>query len=437
MNSLLIFIPKRTNRLIYIFNLMFKERMGLKIQLTVNEEEFLAYRDPKLSYGHYPVANEFFVACSELLFERGIQEQEIGTVTYQDLPAIFPTYHRKSVFPFDPFAAAFYLVTRYEEYLPFIKDQYGRFTPVQSIAYQEGFLYSPVVDHWLEDLKSKLKLQFPQLEIAERTYHFTPTIDIDAAYAIKHKGLFRFIGGYMKDLAANRWKDMVYRTQVHLNLRPDPFDTFRYLIDVHRKHHLKVIYFILYADYDTNDKNVPIYSRHFIDLLNEMGDYGRLGIHPSFASNDSKDRLRREVNNLSKSVHREITLSRQHFLVLHFPSTYRNLLDNGILDDYSMGYASNYGFRASTSHSFLFYDLELEYTTALRIHPFMVMEGTLKDYLGYSPEQAYEVYTKMVDEVKSVNGTFISLWHNESVNNLNRWKGWREVYEKMILYALP
>jgi hypothetical protein len=42
--------------------------------------------------------------------------------------------------PFDPLAATFYLVSRYEEYLPFIPDEHGRFPAKQSFAFSNGFL---------------------------------------------------------------------------------------------------------------------------------------------------------------------------------------------------------------------------------------------------------------------------------------------------------
>ncbi len=42
----------------------------------------------------------------------------------------------------------------------------------------------------------------------------------------------------------------------------------------------------------------------------------------------------------------------------------------------------------------------------------------------------------MVDEVKSVDGTFVSLWHNDSLNDRGIWKGWRKVFEDLHEYAL-
>jgi hypothetical protein len=54
---------------------------------------------------------------------------------------------------FDLFAAAFYLVTRYEEYLPFIADRHNRFEASQSVLFKHGLLERPLINEWAEDLK--------------------------------------------------------------------------------------------------------------------------------------------------------------------------------------------------------------------------------------------------------------------------------------------
>ena len=40
---------------------------------------------------------------------------------------------------FDVFSASFYLVSRYEEYLPYVKDMYERFQAENSLAYKHNF----------------------------------------------------------------------------------------------------------------------------------------------------------------------------------------------------------------------------------------------------------------------------------------------------------
>lgn len=97
-----------------------------------------------------------------------------------------------------------------------------------------------------------------------------------------------------------------------------------------------------------------------------------------------------------------------------------------------MGYASLPGFRAGTCTPFPFYDLTSEKETSLRIFPFQVMDGTLNQYMKLSPDEALEECKKLIDEVKKVNGTFISLWHNESLSEMREWKQWRNVYYKLL-----
>jgi hypothetical protein len=100
-----------------------------------------------------------------------------------------------------------------------------------------------------------------------------------------------------------------------------------------------------------------------------------------------------------------------------------------------MRYASLVGFRASICTPFNFYDLDNELETKLKIHPFAAMEGTFKYYMNVPPEDAIKNMKSLIDAVKSVDGIFISLWHNDSLNDRGIWQGWRKVYEEMVQYA--
>ena len=139
-----------------------------------------------------------------------------------------------------------------------------------------------------------------------------------------------------------------------------------------------------------------------------------------------------EKERLEKIVGKRITKSRQHFLKLRFPTTYQTALKAGITDDYTMGFASHAGFRAGTCTSFPFFDLEHNCQTNLLIHPFQIMDVTLKNYLNLQPDQAWQLIDRLLDEVKKVNGTFISLFHNESLHDFNEWQGWRKVFEQTL-----
>ncbi len=432
---ILIYTSKITNRIKYIFKIYFKELLGSEYRLTTQKEEFEAFEGIKISYTDQALGNEIFFSSSNLLFENNIHEIEHKFIDFNNNTAICPVLNKKSVLPFDPFAAAFYLITRYEEYLPYIKDQYERFSAEQSIAYKKYFLRKPMINIWAISISEIISNRYPDFKTKTNKFKFIPTIDIDCAYAFKLKGIIRSIGGYIKSVRDLNFKEIIERTAVLAGIRKDHFDTFEYQFLIHEKYKLNPIYFILFADYNDFDKNIHVNNQKFRSLIKMLEDNAEVGIHPSYASNTDMKVLKREINSLSKVLNRQITKSRQHFLKLSLPQTYRNLIDLDITDDYTMGYASEIGFRASICSSFNFYDLEMETETNLRIHPFAFMEGTLRDYLSINADRAMDYIKPLIDEVKAVNGTFISLWHNESLSNQRRWLGWQQIYEDMIKYA--
>ncbi len=431
---LLIYTHKITNRSKYIFNLIFKDIAGINFSLTTDIEEFKKYSRPKLSYTNSPLCDELFFISRNLLFETGITEQNISVFDFNN-NKVFYAVGKASALPFDAFAASFYLVSRYEEYLPHIRDEHDRFDAENSLAFANGFLQKPLVNIWALLIKELIQKKYPTFIFPEKKYQFISTIDIDNAYAYREKGFLRSVGGYLKSLSMLDFSEISERTRVLTGLAKDPYDTYDFQLEILKKYKLKSIYFFLLGDYGVNDKNLPIESRKFQSLIKMLGDYAEIGIHPSYGSNKSKEQLKKEVERLSKVLHRDITKSRQHFLKLTLPETYRNLIDLDITDDYTMGFASQVGFRASICTPFNFYDLDLELETKLNIHPFAVMEGTLRYYMKVHREDALQKIIPLIDEVKAVNGEFISLWHNDTLNNKKLWAGWRQVYEEMVKYA--
>jgi hypothetical protein len=193
---------------------------------------------------------------------------------------------------------------------------------------------------------------------------------------------------------------------------------------------------VLFANYGRDDNNIPVRHKAFHELIRTLDQNRTVGIHPSLSSNKHLRKLEAEVDGLSQVVGRDITASRQHFLKISFPRTYRNLIHLGITDDYSLGYASHPGFRAGITIPFPFFDLTKNEITSLRIHPVTLMDVTLKDYLRLTTEQSIEKIHQMVSMVRSVGGEFVSLCHNETFSENRRWLGWRNIYEELLRFAL-
>jgi hypothetical protein len=431
---ILIYSEKINNRLSYTCKVIFELILEKPFELTDELEKFEEYDGVKFNYSKVEDLPGIQIWPSGLLAERGLKEQKIDYCKWGDLPALFPTSSELPV-PFDLFSSAFYLITRYEEYLPHASDEYGRFKADLSIAYEYDFLHLPIIDLWAYKLRDLICSIYASAKFQERQYKFISTIDIDSAFAYRHKGLVRTLGGFAKDVSQLDLENFTARMRSLLGKDPDPFDTYEELQFLHDEFDIESIYFFLLADYGHNDKNVSVNSRPFQSLIKSIADHARVGIHPGFMSNYQPEKLPKEVSRLSQIVKREITVSRQHFLMLQLPKTYRKLIKLDIKEDYTMGFAQRVGFRAGTCTPFPFYDLDQDFTTKLMLYPFAAMDATLNFYMELTPDEAYQEICKLSNEVRKVNGTFISLWHNESLSDKWHWKGWKDLYQRMIMNA--
>ena len=434
-STLLIYAEKTTPRLRYIFKLIFKDILGCPIDFTNDIEAFKESEWPKINYSKQSLEEGLFVQSVALLFESDIFEQDIHLADYEGSKAFFST-SSNSALPFDPFAASFYLVSRYEEYLPHISDEHNRFPAQESLAYKGGFLHLPLVNRWAGKIRELMEEQYPQLYFSPPPYRFISTIDVDNSYAYLGKGGLRTVGAFIKDLFRLDFKEFQTRLRTILQLQQDPFDTYEEQFALQEQYDFPMIYFLLFARFGSFDRNLPMQSRILQLSAKNINDHTDIGIHPSYHSNSDPKVLEREVRSLSAVLNRDIRKSRQHYLKMTLPATYRKLIDLGIKDEYSMGYASEPGFRASICTPFRFYDLELEFETPLRVHPFAFMEVTFLDSKKMAPKEAWKEIETLLLEVKKWNGTFISIWHQRTFSEKEAaWKGWNQLYEKMVRSA--
>lgn len=426
----LLYSKKFTNRLFYIAELILKEIMGLELQFSTDEDVFLNHEGPKLFYGNTSLEDAPFLQSTPLLFEKKIKEQPINVFDFENVKAFYKVGDTNSVMPFDIFASSFYLVSRYEEYLPSYTDEHSRYLPDNSLAWKNDFLGIPVVDIWVMHFKEKIKEIFPAIEIKDSTYTFQPTYDIDMAYSYKYKGFIRNTANIFSDMRSGEFSKIKRRVNVLLRRKPDPYDQYKWLEKLDKTHKLKPIYFFLVGNYGTYDKNISLEQFGLRKLIISLRDRATIGLHPSYMSIE-EDSLAEEHANLGELIRDKITHSRQHYVRITFPKTYTKLAELDVMNDYSMGYARHIGFRAGIARPFHFYNLALEYKSQIRIHPFMIMDVTLKNYMELSPQKAiYE--TKLLEEqVRKVGGQFISIWHNSSLGE-SEWADWRHVYETIF-----
>jgi len=449
---LILYSQHITPRLQYIA----KTLLGDAIELTNNKEHFIQHSGAKINYSSETIDSKAFqVIPYGLLFEIEIKEQSIDCFEWNGLKAFFKT---DGDIPFDIFAASFYLLSRYEEYLPHQKDEYGRYDYKNSIAYKENFLQLPLINLWLKRVEGKrLKVEAESdltpytlnptpFTLRPTPFTFIPTYDIDIAFAYLHQPFFINLFGFYRDLLTGNFENFAERSNVYSGWKKDPFDVYDWLDQLHEQHKLKPLYFFLLAEKRKGvDKNISPRKKAMLGLIKQIAAKNKIGIHPSWQSGDEKQKaegerqkaeessaLKNEISILEKVTQRAITKSRQHYLRFTIPQTFRRLIAAGITDEYSLGYGTINGFRASYTLPFFWFDLEKNEITNLLLHSFCFMDATSIFEQKYSVEQTAEELQYYFDLVKSVNGEFISLFHNHFLTEQPQWMAWRKMYEDFL-----
>ncbi len=426
---LLVYTHKITPRVRYVFKHLCTRILGVPVSFTTTIEEFIAHDSMKMSYTKQPLSNEIFIRNHELLFEQGLSDIEVNVQDWTGTKCFFTT-GEKSVLPYDIFAASFYLLSRYEEYLPHVKDSYGRFTATESLAYKEGFLNQPVIDIWAYRLRSILAQKFEDFEFPQRTYKVQPIIDVPIAYLYKEKGFMRIAGGVLKEVTRLRVKRLSQRFLVLFGFKKDPYDTFKWIINKQKQYKFKFIVFFLIGEFSTYDKNISVNRKSFVSLIKSVADYCRVGLKVSYFALDDISILKKEKKKMESITNYELVATRNSFSKINLPTSYRHLVELEITEDYTMGYLNYMGFRAGTCTPFLFYDLDYEVQTPLLIHSFHCIDHALLRY--QSQLDKTEALQRLMREVQRVNGTFTPVFHNYAFGNEPQWKGFRKLFSQIL-----
>jgi hypothetical protein len=421
---LLIYTPQSTTRLQYICKFIFEEILHTSYSITIDDINFDKYDGNKINYCHKEFKNSFQIVPHGLLLQNGIKEQQINYAKENGVTYFFKT--KNGNYPFDIFAATFYLITRYEEYLPHEKDKYGRYAHRNSIAYKENFLNIPLVNIWLNSFSVILQQRFPTLIFQLSTFNFQPSYDIDMAWSYREKGFVRNTLGFIK-------KPSIKRLTTLLGKNDDPFDCYNFLDELHTQYNLKPLYFFLVAKENGQyDKNILPDNEAMQELIKTHAEKYDIGIHPSWKSYDAIEILKEEKEVLENISAIEIKSSRQHFIKFDLPEGYKRLIEVEVKNEYSMGYGTINGFRASVASSFWWYDLTNEKITTLRIHPFCFMDANCYYQQKLSINESFEELMHYYNENKKVNGEMITIFHNSILGSGKEFDGWSDLYKKFI-----
>lgn len=424
-----------TPRARYAVQEVLETMLGWKLHWEDDRVHFETLQGPKLIYGQVAAPGAMHIVPAGLLSEEGLRPIDPEVVDHGGLPLLFPVSGEQ--LPFDPFAAAFYLLTRYEELLGVICDVHGRPIAEGLHGGRNGYSHRAIVDEWSLLLARSWRALDAALPLPQRTYRSVQTMDLDNGFKYLGRPLWRTLGSMARDAVRGSWAELPARLRVLARREQDPFDIYAELKDPLSQGASRVLFFVLAAQRGAMDHAVPVEFPPYIQRLRELGSWAEVGLHPSYASSAQQGLTALESLRLAVVLGHPVRISRQHFLRMRLPDTYRELERLGIAEEHSMGFHEHLGFRAGTCTPYRWYDVMEERTTALVVHPFAVMDNTLRHKLKLDPHQAVEQVAKLIEHVRSVNGTFTGLWHESFLSRSASDAPWREAILRMIQLARP
>lgn len=360
--KLLAYVPILTPRIKYIFNFIFRDILNTDISFSSSLAEFRDSSMAKISYSTQPVADELHFEQVEFLLNHKVTKVTFKTTAFGD--TIVPFAVQGGALPFDVFAASFYFVSRYEEYLPHTPGPNGDYPFEISLQSRLKILQIPVIDGWALLLKNLLLKKYPRLLFGQKSFSMVPLMCM-------------FAGQQKSTGIISSARSLIRAARAILNqklLEQEAAQCKTFVQEQWEKYQIKGRFFHIPSKDDDGEANGEVI----------------------------------------------------------LPNAYLQLIKDTTFNDYRMGYNNAIGFRAGTCTSFLWYDLQLEKTTALRVHPIAINDMSIKpEKLAYT-DYVLESWRPLIETVQLLNGEFYFTWHLDTLMRGRKGKSARKLYAEML-----
>ena len=388
-------------RLKYVVNFINSCFVDLNMELATDpslSENFegiiIEYSDQKR------IDSSYFMKRTELLFEEGVQPIEDSWDETYDCPSYFRT---NCPLGFDVFAALFFFLSRYEEYIPTKLDHFGRFESKSAIAVKNGRQEIPIVDIYINRFINSLANSGSPVSVSRSNFKCNLTIDIDIAYNYLGRSFTRTIGAFLKMLITFRLNNFSKGIATLMGLVKDEAFVFNLLPRG------RFTYFVHVGKKGPLDKSCGLNKEEFKSFLRGL-DKRLIGLHPSFQSHLNKLTVQKEKEKLESIAQKQISISRQHYIKMLIPETYEILQELGFEADYSMGWPDIPGYRAGTCKPHYFFNLKTNQQEKLKLYPFSWMDAHF--IFSSNPGRMEELFYQMRNEHKKYGGVFSPIFHN-------------------------
>jgi len=385
----------------YIINIIFNEFLGLEYDLKIGSKDY-----------EIVLENKKTLTIKDTFFNKYPKDMEY--LRLENIP--------KEIEELDIFAASFFMLTRWEEFVNKSRDKHNRFPATKSLAYKEGFLDRPIVNEYVERLKNMLLKLDSSLVFKEKKFELVLTHDVDEMQIWKSwKQVFRVaLGDIVKrrDIALAFERVAEYFLIKREKIK-DPFDTFDWLMDKSEAIGVKSRFYFMSGGVTKFDNRYKIDSPKVLELIEKIKQRGHIiGIHPSYNAYNDFEQFKKEKDLLEKVVGEKIVEGREHYLRFEVPTTWQIWEDNGMEVDSTCGYADEEGFRCGTGDEFSVFNILSREQLTVKERPLIVMDCSLFNYNSYSADEA----KVRINMIKSTANIFTILWHNSYIKHMKFYK---------------
>ena len=343
----------------------------------------------------------------------------------------------------DLFGAAFTMLSRLEECVDGPRDLHGRLPSAASLAGRGGFLERPVVNEYSEVLYALLRRLWPELRRPSRRYTLRPTHDVDFPLVVAGRGAAGIARRALGDIVLRRSLRLAagsIRGALSSDPRRDPAHTFDFLMDVSEAHgQTSEFNFLCGRGASEFDGDYELDERHVVELMRDIHRRGhRIGLHPGYLTRDDPAEIARQFEMLRAAadqigIEQEEWGGRQHFLRWRNPHTWRGWDRAGLDYDSTLGFADHVGFRCGVCYPFRTFDVVARRPLRLLERPLQVMDVTLTDYMGLSPDEGIARADSLARTIRRYGGEMQVLWHNTHLLT----RGARDHYQRLIEAIRP
>lgn len=444
--------PDRAAERAYIFDVMFREFLGLEFATITEDRDDIVITCQNSSLELRVVDIFFRTAEADWLQPQSLPilplalwqlpneiTQSMNT-GFNSVPVLFGKCTEFEQFlvwkngnidlNVDIFGSAFFMLTRYEEACDPVLDDHARFPAHASVAGRAGFIERPIVNEYLDILWVCLRALQPRLSRAKRQYELVVSHDVDRIFDTRDATWLTVFKNAIGDiakrkdvgLAAKRIRSKVVSGDG--NYSHEPCNSFDFIMGCSEQYNIRsAFYFIAHQGVDGFDSDYSIDMPWVRGLIRHIHARGHeLGLHASYNSYTDHAQIAAELAKLrvianEEGVNQDVWGGRQHYLRWAACTTWQGWEDAGLAYDSTLTFPEAPGFRSGTCFEYPVFNLRERNMLRLRERPLVVMETSLfsEKYMNLSTSSALDAIERLSGTCRRFGGKFTLLWHNDNL----------------------